>query len=86
MRHNKAVLISVTPCAILLLLFTVAHGQRKPTPGAERHLNAAISLLEKRQVDRAILELKAAIRLKPDNADAHNLIGLALARKGDQPR
>ena len=67
--------------SILTFLVATVYGQRR-TPSAEAHYNQGLALLEK-QTDRAITELKAAIALKPGFADAHNALGLALARKGE---
>jgi Flp pilus assembly protein TadD len=66
-----------------LLCFTSGFAlAQRTTPSAEQHFNRGIALLQGQQPDRAIGEFEAAIRLKPQYAEAHNALGLALARKG----
>src|SRR5260370_40015373 len=66
---------------MIAFLLPAAYAQR-PTSSAEAHYKQGVALLEN-QTDRAITELKRAIALKPAYADAHNALGLALARKGE---
>src|SRR5205085_2820524 len=60
-----------------------ALAQRAAAITAEQHFSRGVALLDKQQVDRALIELRMAIKLKPGFAEAHNMLGVALARKGD---
>jgi tetratricopeptide (TPR) repeat protein len=51
-------------------------------PDFEDYKNLGDDLLTKGQTDAAIRQLREILRLKPDYADAHNLLGLALVKKG----
>ena len=89
-RHNqlkvgwrKRVARLVSIIALFSLLPFSVLSQRKTISAAEYHFNNGIAFLEKQQPDRAIIELNAAIKLKPNFAEAHNALGLAFARKGN---
>jgi tetratricopeptide (TPR) repeat protein len=51
-------------------------------PDFEDYKDLGYALLTKGQTDAAIRHLQEILRLKPDYADAHNLLGLALVKKG----
>ena len=50
------------------------------------HINLGNILAEKGQIDEAIRQYQEAIRLKPDNADAHNNLGIASSGKAKSTR
>src|SRR5262245_59954664 len=68
---------------IIALTFSPALAQRGAPATAQVYYKRGLELLDKQQTDRAIVEFKRAIALKPSYADAHNALGLALARKGE---
>src|SRR5262245_48466725 len=74
--------VIATAVAVLLLLFS-ATAQRRATSPAETRYKQGIEFLNKNQPDRAITEFKSAIALKPDYAEAHNALGLALVTTGE---
>jgi len=51
--------------------------QSLPTAEAKRHLDLGNELFRRKEYDRAVEEFTAAIRLHPDDAEAHNHRGLA---------
>src|ERR687898_424345 len=72
----------VVPIFILLSSFWV-YGQKESSRGARQHYQKGVELLAKQQLDQAIAELLAATKLNPRLVEAHNALGLALARKGE---
>ncbi len=65
--------------AFVLLVSTAAWAGPQANPGdAKAHLDRGAALYEKGDLDGAIGEYREAIRLKPDDADAHFHLGVAL--------
>ena len=57
---------------------------RQIKPPEVRELEKKRAELAALELDGAITECRTAIRLQPDNAQAHGLLGLALEMKGDR--
>ena len=53
-----------------------------PTPSAEDHIKQGISYYEQGEMDKAIIEYKAAIELEPDNERAYLSRGAAYGELG----
>jgi len=47
-----------------------------------KHYNSGLELMEKGDIENAIIEYKLAIEENPDNADAHNNLAYAYAIQG----
>src|SRR5690349_10175837 len=68
---------------VMLIALSPALAQHPAAVTAEQHFSRGVALLDKQQVDRALAELRLAVKLKPGFAEAHNMLGVAFARKGD---
>src|ERR1700682_131957 len=66
-----------------MLLIAVAGCSRSPEAQAAKHLDAAKSMIQKRDYGRAILELRNAIKVTPKNAEAYYQLGVASSGSGD---
>jgi curved DNA-binding protein CbpA len=53
-----------------------------PLSPVANYLKRAEEMIEKNNLDRAILDLKDALKLEPNNSSCHGLIGLAYLRSG----
>ncbi|MEP7343441.1 MAG: tetratricopeptide repeat protein, partial [Acidobacteriota bacterium] len=49
---------------------------------AEQHYEQGVNALRRNNPAQAAVSLRAAIRLKPDFAEAHNALGMALGQQG----
>ena len=58
----------------------------KPLPkeAADQLINEGTTLLKQGDADAAVVKLQQAVKLNPDDEDAHYDLGLALARKGER--
>jgi tetratricopeptide (TPR) repeat protein len=65
------------------LVLALAGCMRSPAEEAARHLKAAKALAQKKDYNRAILELKNAVRETPKNAEIYYQLGLAYGATGD---
>src|SRR5713226_3450807 len=68
---------------ILSALATLTLVSCKPGSSPERYLDRGKKLIEKKQYDRAILELRNASRLNPKSAEPYYQAGLAYLALGD---
>ena len=68
------------PAADLIRAALVSHG-----PHPVFHANLASVYLSLNQLEEAATQAREAIRLKPDQPDAHNNLGVALRRLGRLP-
>jgi tetratricopeptide (TPR) repeat protein len=78
--------VRVTTLLSILLLCVIAaqSSAAKPQLSAEDHFRRGVELYQKLDMDGAIAEYRAAIRLNPNYAEAHHNLGNALRSKGDQ--
>src|SRR5262245_27312245 len=65
-----------------VVTLTAAPAAPERPQSAEAHHTQGRAVLEKRQTDQAIAELRSSTALRPGNADAHNALGLALGLEG----
>ena len=90
MNHSFADSRRQPSWATLLILIALislpAFGQKAPArESAEGHYQNGLALLQKQQVDLAITEFRASIRVNPKVAETHASLGFALGAKGLLP-
>lgn len=76
----------VLGCSLVGPLPASARGLTAPTPRAIEHNNRGAKLLNEGQLEQAELELKTAIELSPEYAEAYNNLGIVYKQRNDLDR
>ncbi|HEY9790887.1 MAG TPA: tetratricopeptide repeat protein [Candidatus Obscuribacterales bacterium] len=82
---SLAILCSVGPCGLSSTAFAADKPQAGTAPDVDSMISDAIGLLRANQNAEAASELKQALKINPNSAEAHHNYGLALAKMGDMP-
>lgn len=86
LESYKQYLEATPPSPETTRLREAIHNKTFPTPAggtAQDHLRRGHALLERKDANGAIVELLAALRLKPNSAEASNALGLAFRAAGN---